>query len=316
MTTATSPVLKVTAAPYLHCGRTIPKVMRDHLFALLPAALLAVYFYGLDAAEVIAWAGLAAVAAEALSQKLMGLPSTADDYSALTAGVMFAFLLPATAPAWMVAFGAASGVLLGRMCFGGYGCSPVCAPVVGWAVLKVSWPDYMDINGMLLHWDKTHPLSELKYFGLEAVQDVSYGSLFLGEHLGALGAAQAGAILLGGLFLLARGHVRLWIPVAFLAGVFLTGQLYALIDPQSHPSALFHILTGSTLFAAFFLMPYPSASPMGRIPMVLYGLLGGALVIIIRAYGIYPDGVPFAVLLASLFTPLMDLIQPRPFGGR
>lgn len=50
--------------------------------------------------------------------------------------------------------------------------------------------------------------------------------------------------------------------------------------------------------------------------MLIYGLLGGALMIIIRTYGVYPDGAPFAVLLLNLCTPLIDLIQPKPFGGR
>ncbi|GAB6112857.1 RnfABCDGE type electron transport complex subunit D [Desulfomicrobium salsuginis] len=290
--------------------------MLHSLLALLPAAIMAVYRYGYDAVEVIAWAGLTAVVTEFLMQKWMGQESTADDYSALFDGVVFAFLLPATAPVWMVVIGSAVTVILGRMVFGGFGGSPVCAPAIGWAVLTVSWPDFMDLNGMLLKWDLVEPLSELKYFGVDAVSGISNTSLLLGSNLGALGASQVLLVALGGVYLLATRQLRWFIPVSFLVGVFLTGLVYNMIDPKLYAPPLFHLLSGGTMLAAFFLMPYPSSSPVWKLPMLLYGLFGGALLIIIRTYGIYPDGAVFAVLLINLCTPLIDLIQPKPFGGR
>lgn len=308
--------LTVTSAPFWHCGRTLKGMMTDTLIALTPAMAMAVYQYGYHAVEVLAWAGLAAVLAEALAQKIMAREYTADDYSALVGGLLFAFMLPATTPGWLVCIGSALTILLGRMVFGGYGMSPVCAPAVGWCVMTISWPDLIDINGMLLNWDLVHPLSELKYFGLEAVASLSLPSLMLGQNLGALGAEQSLMLLLGGAYLIARKQLRWYIPVSFLLGVFLTAQLYHLIDPQRYASPLFHLFTGGTMLAAFFLMPYPSASPVWRTAMLLYGLFGGAVLIIIRTYGIYPDGMAFAVLLVNMFTPLFDLIQPKPFGGR
>jgi electron transport complex protein RnfD len=290
--------------------------MLHSLLALLPAAIMAAYRYGYDAIEVIAWAGLTAVVTEFLMQKWMGEDSTADDFTALFDGVVFAFLLPATVPAWLVVIGSAVTVILGRMVFGGFGGSPVCAPAVGWAVMTVSWPDFMDLNGMLLQWDLVEPLSELKYFGLDAVSGISPVSLLLGENLGALGASQVLLVTLGGIYLLATKQLRWFIPVSFLVGVFLTGLIFYVIDPQLYAPPLFHLLSGGTMLAAFFLMPYPSSSPVWKLPMLLYGLFGGALLIIIRTYGIYPDGTAFAVLLINLCTPLIDLIQPKPFGGR
>jgi electron transport complex protein RnfD len=241
---------------------------------------------------------------------------TSDDFSALVDGLLFAFLLPATAPVWMVVIGSAIMVILGRMVFGGFGGSPLCAPAAGWAILAISWPEFMDLNGMLLKWDLVEPLSELKFFGLDAIASISPMSLLLGENLGALGASQAAMVLLGGLYLMARGFLRWFIPVSFLAGVLVTALVYNIIDPQVYATPLFHLLSGSTLLAAFFLMPYPSSSPAWRIPMLLFGFFGGVMVVVIRTYGIYPDGAPFAILLVNLCTPLFDLIQPKPFGGR
>ena len=306
----------VSSAPLWHCGRTIRSTMLHTLVALLPVAALAVYRYGYDAVQVMAWAGLSAVVTEALIQKLMKQAPTSDDFSALVDGLLFAFLLPATAPWWLVAFGSAVMIILGRMVFGGFGGSPVCAPAIGWAVLTVSWPDFMDLNGMLLKWDLVEPLSELKYFGADAVSGISNTSLLLGSNLGALGASQVLLVALGGVYLLATRQLRWFIPVSFLVGVFLTGLVYNMIDPKLYAPPLFHLLSGGTMLAAFFLMPYPSSSPVWKLPMLLYGLFGGALLIIIRTYGIYPDGAVFAVLLINLCTPLIDLIQPKPFGGR
>jgi electron transport complex protein RnfD len=290
--------------------------MIQTLLALLPVAAMAVFRYGYAAVEVMAWAGLTAVLTEAAIQKLMHQEPTSDDFSALVDGLLFAFLLPATAPAWVVVVGTVVMMGLGRMVFGGFGGSPIAAPALGWAVLAVSWPSFMDLNGMLLNWDLIEPLSELKYFGLDAISGVSVGSLLLGENLGALGASQALMILIGGGYLMARGLLRWYIPVSFIAGVLVAGTIYYMIDPQLYASPIFHLLSGATLLSAFFLMPYPSASPAWRVPMLIYGFFGGVLVIIIRTYGIYPDGACFAVLLANLCTPLIDLIQPKPFGGR
>ena len=312
----TKNLFSVSSAPIWHCGRTVRSTMLHSLLALLPAAIMAAYRYGYDAVEVIAWAGLTAVVTEYLMQKWMGQDSTSDDFTALFDGVVFAFLLPATVPIWLVVIGSAVTIILGRMVFGGFGGSPVCAPAVGWAVMTVSWPDFMDLNGMLLKWDLVEPLSELKYFGLDAVSGITPTSLLLGENLGALGASQVLLVALGGVYLLATKQVRWFIPVSFLAGVFLTGLVYNIIDPKLYAPPLFHLLSGGTMLAAFFLMPYPSASPVWKLPMLLYGLFGGALLIIIRTYGIYPDGAVFAVLLINLCTPLIDLIQPKPFGGR
>ena len=309
-------IFTVTSAPLWHCGKTLQKNMFQMLLALLPIAAMAVYRYGYDAVQVMAWAGLAAVVTEAVVQKIMKQAPTSDDYSALVDGLLFAFLLPATAPAWLAALGSAFMIILGRMVFGGYGGSPIAAPALGWAILAVSWPDFMDMNGMLLKWDLIEPLSEFKYFGMDAIKDVSTTSLLLGGNLGALGASQSLMIIIGGGYLMARGLLRWYIPVSFLAGVLVTGTIYNLIDPQVYASPIFHLLSGSTLLAAFFLMPYPSSSPAWKLPMLLFGFFGGVLAIVIRTYGIYPDGVCFAVLLANLCTPLFDLIQPKPFGGR
>lgn len=307
-------VFTVSSPPHWHNGTTIPGMMLDIIIALMPAAVMAVVSFGMDAARVMALACATAVIAEALCCKAMGRVSSVDDYSALGSGLLFAFLLPASAPWWLVMAGAAATICLGKMVFGGLGGHPLCPPLVGWAVCRISWKASMDIDMSMLRADLFYPLTQLKYLGLGAISRFSYADLFLGRQLGGLGSAQAGALLLGGLYLLARRRIRPDIPLSFLAGVFLLALLYYQSDPAAYAPPLFHVLTGAVMLGAFFLATDCASSPVGHIPMVLYGLLAGALVMIIRVYGVYPDGVPFAILLANLVTPLLDRIRPRPFG--
>jgi Predicted NADH:ubiquinone oxidoreductase, subunit RnfD len=121
----------------------LQKNMLHTLLAILPVMAMAVYRYGYDAVEVMAWAGLTAVVTEALVQKIMNQAPSSDDFSALVDGLLFAFLLPATAPGWMVIIGSSLMIILGRMVFGGFGGSPICAPALGWAILaipgRISW---------------------------------------------------------------------------------------------------------------------------------------------------------------------------------
>ncbi|MFV0422724.1 RnfABCDGE type electron transport complex subunit D [Oleidesulfovibrio sp.] len=313
---AKAPFLAVGAAPHWHCGRTIHGMMRDYLIALIPAVLMAVYIYGLDALRVMALSCVTAVVVEALSLKAMEREVTVDDHSALLQGLLFAFLLPAAAPWWLVIMGSSFTILLGRLVFGGLGANPVCAPVVGWAILAVSWKIDMDIDATMLNTMLVNPLTQLKYFGVWKIADIDYGSLLAGQQLGALGSSQVGALLLGAIYLLVRRTVRWQIPAGFLAGVLLVSGIFYAIDSTLYASPLFHLLTGSVVFGAFFLATDTSSSPVGKVSMIIFGLLAGGMVVIIRVYGMYPDGVPFAILLANMTMPLLDMIRPKPFGAR
>lgn len=309
-------LLAVSAPPFWHCGRTVRSNRYNMLLALVPVVAMAIWHWGLPAARVMALAMLTGVVVEALCQRAMGRECSVDDFSGATACLLFALLLPAAAPWWLVMIGAAVTISLGKMAFGGLGANPVNSSLVGWAMLYVSWPVLMDPNAAQLGTILVDPLVRLKYFGAEAVAGIDYLDLILGKQLGALGAAQIGGLFLGGSFLAARGIIRWEIALSFFAGVLLTGGVYNAIDPTRYASPFFHLCVGSTLLAGFFLATEPASSPDRPIPMFLYGLIGGAMVIIIRVYGIHIDGAPFAVLLINLLTPLLEMIRPKPFGVR
>lgn len=311
-----SVLLAMSAPPYWHSGRTIRKASVYMLAGLAPAVLSALWNWGLPAARVMALCVAAAVLTEALCQKVMGRELSIDDFTAVNSGLLLAFLLPAAAPWWLVMLGAFVAVTLGKMAFGGLGANPVNTPLTGWAVLFLSFPLLMDPNAMQLATDFVDPLARLKYFGASAADAVPFQDLLLGRQIGGLGASQAGALFLGGSFLAARGIVRWQISLGFFLGVAGLGALSYMMDPALNASPFFHLCTGSVMLGGFFLATESANAPSRPLPMFIYGLLGGALVIIIRKYGSYVDGTPFAILLINLLTPYLDMIRPKPFGAR
>ena len=308
--------LTVSVPPHRHCGVTVRNRMFNILLAMLPAAVMATTTFHMAAVRVMALSMATAVLTELVCDYFMDRDSDVHNLHAFTVGLCFAFLLPASAPWWLVVAGSAVSIALGKMAFGPLGGSPFCAPLVGWAICRISWPAFMDIDASMLATDLTYPLAQLKNFGLDAVQITDTRMLFLGKQLGGLGAVQMAGILLGGMFLVMRKHISSIIPVGVLAGVAVTALLFNMADPAVYAASGFHLLTGSTLFGAFFLATDGPSSPNRQIPMLLFGLLAGALIVIIRIYGVYPDGVPFAILLANLFTPALERLRPRPFGVR
>jgi electron transport complex protein RnfD len=307
-------MLTVSSPPHIHCGRTLRGRMLSILLAMIPAALFAVAAFKMEALRVMALSASLAVITEYICNLMMEIRPKVDDLNAFVVGLCFAFLLPASAPWWLVASGSAISIALGKMVFGELGGSPLCAPLVGWAVCTVSWPHQMDVNASMLTVELNYPLLQLKMFGAAAADQYKYYDLLMGRQLGGLGAVQVLGVILGGLWLVVRRIVQWEIPAGFISGILIVGYIFQLLYVESQPSPVFHLLTGSAMFGAFFLAPDMPSSPNRKLPMFLFGLFAGTMTIIIRVYGIYPDGVPFAILLANLCTPLFERIRPRPFG--
>lgn len=315
-TTSGSVLLAMSAPAYWHCGRTIRKINLYAMLACMPAVLMAMWNWGLPAARVMALSMATCVVIEALCEKAMSRDLAIDDLSAVYAGLLFSFLLPAASPWWLVVIGATTCMTLGKMVFGGLGANPVSTPLVGWAVLAVSFPLLMDPNAMQLTTDYLDPLVRLKFFGAASANSIPFTDLLLGRQINGLGAGQILALFIGGSFLAARGIVRWQVSLGFFAGVMGLAALFHMLDPTQNASPLFHMCTGSVMLGGFFIATEVGNTPSRPLPMFLNGLMGGALTIIIRKYGGWLDGVPFAILLANLASPYFDMIRPKPFGGR
>jgi electron transport complex protein RnfD len=136
----------------------------------------------------------------------------------------------------------------------------------------------------------------------------------MGRQSGGIGSIFGLGLIIGGLYLIIRGHIRWEISVSFLAGLFITALIFNLADPEKYASPVFHLLTGYSLIGAFFLATEDSSSPVNLIPMLIYGALGGCLTILIRNIGAFVDGTVLAILLLNVANPLIDKIRPKAMG--
>lgn len=308
----------VSHAPFWHSGSRISDRSYHTIGAALPAVIAGIYYYGIPALGVVALSISTAVIWELLINFASKTKPTIGDGNAVVIGLLFAMLLPATAPFWVVLTGTFLAVVIGKQIFGGIGANPFNPAVLALAMMMVSWKDYFDFNGMLVNYDfgfaMAYPLGALKQFGTAAVDQYSVIDLFLGKQAGGLGSTFGLGLVLGGLYLIRRGVIRWEIPLSFLAGIFITALLFNLYDGSRFTGPLFHIFTGYTLIAAFFLATEDSSSPVNFIPMLIYGACGGCMVVLIRNIGAHVDGVVYAILLMNLINPLVDKIRPVALG--
>jgi electron transport complex protein RnfD len=309
-------LLIVSSSPHLHNGNSVAKAMRDVLIALIPALIASLYFFGWAAAKVIITCILAAVLSEAVAQKIMKREVTIDDGSAVVTGLLLAFCLPSTLPLWMAAIGAVVAIIIGKQMFGGLGNNIFNPALIGRAVLLASWPVAMTswvapLDGVTT----ATPLGMLKQ-GVIAEQLPSLWNLFIGNVGGSLGETSAVALILGGIYLLYKGHIDWRIPFSYLSIVFVFTLIVGFVIGEGLWYPLFHLLSGGLLLGAFFMATDWVTSPITKKGKIIFGIGCGLLTVIIRLMGGYPEGVCYSILLMNMITPLIDrYTKARVFGG-
>lgn len=312
----------VSSSPHLSTHVTTQVIMREVLIALVPATVAGVVFFGLNAALIVVLSVAAAVATEALVQKLLRRPITINDGSAAVAGLLFALVLPPTVDLWLPVVGSFLLILVGKQVFGGLGHNPFNPAHVGRAVLMASWPIAMTtwvwprfgsletsvvgaVSGAELDaLSGATPLALMKYHGIQ----VSYQSLFLGNTAGCIGETSVLALLIGAAYLLYKGHITWHTPLSFMGTVAVMMAIMGQ-DP------LFHLLSGGLVIGAFFMATDYVTSPYTLKGQVIFGIGCGILTALIRVYGGYPEGVCYAILLMNALTPMIDrYVKPKRFG--
>jgi electron transport complex protein RnfD len=305
-------------APYWHNGTSITAKSYHIMLAALPAVVLGIWQYGIPALRVLAFSVSWAMIWEVLLNRIMKRPVSIGDGNAAVVGLLLAMLLPATTPWYAVIVGTFVAMLIGKHMYGGIGCNPLNPSLVALAILLLSWKAFFDFDDALKNYElgfaMTYPLTVMKYFGPKAASEYSLWGMFLGQQSGAIGATFGLGLVIGGLYLILRGLIRWEISLSFLVGVFLTAYFFNLGDPGKYGGPLFHLVAGYTLISAFFLATEDSSSPVNTLPMIVYGLGGGALTVLIRNVGSFVDGAVFAILLMNIANPLLDKIRPRALG--
>jgi electron transport complex protein RnfD len=275
------------------------------VIALIPALLASLYFFRLQALGLVVVTVGACVLTEWAFQKLRGKPITLYDGSAIVTGLLLAFNLPPTLPWWMAAVGGVVAMGLGKHVFGGLGHNPFNPALIGRAFLLASFPAAMirwtsPIDGL----STVTPLVQLKMGRITA----TYWDLFIGNIGGCIGETSALAILIGALYLLYKRYIDWRIPVSYLGTV-------AVIAIALGQDPIFHWLAGGLMLGAFFMATDMVTTPITRKGKWLFGIGAGIIVMVIRQWGSYPEGVTYSILLMNAFTPLLDRItRPRPYG--
>jgi len=305
-------------APHIHSGDRSGPTIFTFVAALLPAVVFGIMTYGMDAVRVISISVSSAMAFEWIIEVLFKQEVTVSDGSAMLTGLLFALIIPASVPWWLILVGTFMAIMVGKHIFGGFGGNPFNPVLIGWAMVRISWPDYLNFNYALVNYDLgfsiEYPLSLLKASGAEALGDITHMQLFLGQQPGGIGSVYILLLLAGGLFLILRGVISWRVPLFFIAGAALTASIFYYADGVKYADPLFHILTGNIMIGAFFLSTDYPGSPVNRTAMVIFGLSCGILTIIFRTWSVYVDGVVFSLLIMNILNPLLDKIKPAVVG--
>lgn len=339
---------ELAPAPHAPPVSGVPLVMRRVLYALAPAAVVYVGFFGWGLVINFAIAAVTALLTEGAVLRLRGRGTrlALNDGSALVTAALLAFALPSLVPFWIPALGAAIAITLAKQLFGGLGKNPFNPAMVGYVFLLLSFPvqmthwtpprmgdldyEYLTFAGSLNYsltgrlpadvnvdaLTRATPLDLVKE-GLRAsrtFEEIRGGSLF-GDFGGRGWEWVANLIALGGFYLLYTGTIRWQIPVSLFAGLLVPATALYALDPSNYAGPGFHLFSGATMLGAFFIATDPVSAATTDRGRLVYGAGIGLLTYAIRTWGGYPDGVAFAVLLMNAAAPLIDrYTRPRIYG--
>ena len=314
----------MSSSPHVRSSETTGRIMRDVLTALLPATACGVYLFGWNALMVVLVGVAAAVGTEALLQLLMRRKITALDGSAAVTGLLLALNLPPSVPFWIPLIGSAFAIAIVKQCFGGLGCNFLNPALAARAFLSISWTSLMTTwsapirtIGALTSAAPIDALSSATPLGLLKDHTPLTNAcldLALGNVGGCIGETSAIALLLGGIYLVARRVIDWRIPGVYIATV---AAFTWIAGPEGlfTGNALYNILAGGLMLGAIYMATDYVTSPISKTGKVVFALGCGILTGVIRLWGGYPEGVSYSILLMNLAVPLLDrAFRPRVFG--
>ena len=331
--------LQVSSSPHVRAELTTSRMMLDVIIALIPVAVAAAVLFRWQALRVGAICVATCVVTELIFNLCRKKPNSLNDFSAIVTGLILAFSLPPSLPSFACVIGSAVAVGIGKMIFGGLGSNIFNPAMVGRAFLMVcfgqmmtTWnaPAVNDMAGIYAVTEAT-PLAAAKFIEpneenmaqyekaleVRAGQGPVIADLFLGSVGGCLGETSALAILLGGAYLLFRKTISYQIPLGMIAAILIIAGLGYYFSPTSVMHPLGHLFAGGAMFGAFFIATDPVSSPLSSKGRWIFGIALGSLVMVIRIFSGYPEGVMFAVLIMNAVAPLLDRwTTAKPLGAK
>ena len=292
--------LKLAVSPHIHSGRSTAGIMRDVLIALLPAAVAGTILFGWRALLVVAICTACCVGFELFFNLITKKDLTVNDLSAAVTGLLLGLNMPSNVPLWQCVLGSLFAIIVVKCLFGGIGCNLVNPAITARVFMLVAFgsmatpafPTIVDtVSGAT-------PLGSA-----EAAATYSIRELLLGWQGGSIGETCAVALLIGFVYLLIRRVITWHIPVTFVGSVYILSFFLEGMDPVR---ALTMILSGGLLIGAIFMATDYVTSPATPAGKIIFGIGAGVLTVLIRYYGVYPEGVSFAILFMNILNPYID----------
>ncbi len=304
-------------APFIHDAVDLKRYMFFVIMAALPCALAGIYLYGLRVVAVIAVSYIFGVGTEAIFAAVRRQDEIHE--GAFVTCMLYALIMPPHVPLWVVAVGIVFGTVFAKEVFGGTGKNIFNPAMAGRLFISLAFPDLiartwvlpLDTAGMggFSVWisDAVTGATPLTLFQRSG-EISNIAAIFWGNIGGCIGETVKPFIVLGGLFLMYTRISNWRLPIAAIFGLLLSSVVLHTIYPQQCAPVLFHLFGGGFLFAAFFMVSDPVTTPATRIGKWICGVMVGMLTVLIRTFTGYVEGVMFAVIIANIFTPLIDYI--------
>lgn len=304
-----SKLYNVSSSPHVRSKLTTGVVMYDVILCLLPATVMGIWHFKMQALLVIAASIISAVLAEFVFDYIAHRENTLKDGSAIVTGLLLALCLPASVPLYIPCLGAVFAIIVAKNLFGGLGHNFMNPALAGRCFLLISFSGIV-ANYAVDGYSSATPLAQMA--SGEAVNVIQ---MFIGNTSGVIGNSTI-ALFIGGIILLAMGGITFEIPAAILVSFT---AFIALFGGQGfNPNFLLaHLAGGGIMMAAFFMATDPVTSPVTSTGQLLYGILIGVLSGVFRIFGSSADSVSYAVVIGNMVTPLIDEISvPVPYGCR
>ena len=306
----------VTSSPHIRGKRNTQQIMRDVVIALLPTLIAGTIIFGMRALLVTLVCVAAAVAAEWACGMVLYHRNTVKDLSSVVTGLLLALTLPATVPYWVAAVGSVFAIVVVKGLCGGLG-KNVFNPALGArAFLVLLWPVYMVRFVAPGAVDGVASATPLHHMVMPALPEESLGQMFMGNIGGCIGEVCTLALLIGGAYLLYKGVISFRIPAAYLGTVAVLTLIFSKGD-HAVLWMLYSLLGGGVVLGALFMATDYATSPVTPKGQIIYGIGCGVFTVIFRYFGLFPEGVTYAILLMNACSWAIDrYCAPRRFGTK
>ena len=303
--------LTVASSPHIRGDFRSSRIMLDVMLALTPALIVGIWMHGWRSLVVTVVAIASCVLLEWLYGKVTRTRNTVIDGSAMVTGMLLAMPLPATVPYWLVVAGSAFAIIFVKALCGGLGQNVFNPALSARGFMMLVAPKYMV---RFLSVDGVTEATPLHHMVMPALPEESLLDMFLGNCPGSIGEISAMALLLGGVYLVCRKVISARIPLAYLGTVAVLTLVFAKTD-SAEQWMLYSLLSGGVMLGAIFMATDYATSPVTARGQIVYGIGCGALTVIFRYFGLFPEGVTYAILLMNAVVWIIDrYTAPRRFG--